>query len=167
MLVEHEYKRRGALAYLAAWDVHRGKVSGRLEPKTGIKPFGRLVTQVMQTEPYGSAKRVFWMVDSGSSHRGRAAVSRLQRDYPNLTLVHLPLHASWLNQIEISFSIVERKVLTPNDFSAPAELASRVLAFQARYEEMAVPFEWKFTRADLAKLLCRLATKDLPAAAVG
>ncbi len=167
MLVEHEYKRRGALAYLAAWDVHRAKVFGRLEPKTGIKPFGQLVTQVMQTEPYCSAKRVFWIVDNGSSHRGRAAASRLQRDYPNLTLVHLPLHASWLNQIEIYFSIVERKVLRPNDFSAPTELAGRVLAFQARYEDMAAPFEWKFTRADLAKLLCRLGTKDLPAAAVG
>jgi hypothetical protein len=167
MLVEHEYERRGALAYLAAWDVHRAKVFGRLEPKTGIKPFDRLVTQVMHSEPYGSAKRVFWIVDNGSSHRGRSAARRLQRDYPNLTLVHLPLHASWLNQIEIYFSIVERKVLTPNDFPAPAEVAQRVLGFQARYEEMARPFEWKFTRADLAKLLCRLAAKDLPAAAVG
>jgi len=167
MLVEHEYRRRGALAYLAAWDVHRAKVFGRLEPRTGIKPFGRLVTQVMAAEPYRSAKRVFWIVDNGSSHRGQAAVDRLQGSYPNLVLVHLPLHASWLNQIEIYFSIVERKVLTPNDFPTRAEVADRVLGFQARYEEMAAPFEWKFTRADLAKLRCRLATKDLPAAAAG
>jgi len=167
MLVEHEYQRRGALAYLAAWDVHRAKVFGRLEPRTGIQPFGRLVTQVMEAEPYRSAKRVFWIVDNGSSHRGQAAADRLQGSYPNLVLVHLPLHASWLNQIEIYFSIVERRVLTPNDFPTRAEVADRVLGFQARYEEMAGPFEWKFTRADLAKLLCRLATKDLPAAAAG
>jgi len=167
MLVEHEYQRRGALAYLAAWDVHRAKVFGRLEPRTGIQPFGRLVTQVMEAEPYRSAKRVLWIVDNGSSHRGQAAADRLQGSYPNLVLVHLPLHASWLNQIEIYFSIVERKVLTPNDFPTRAEVADRVLGFQARYEEMAGPFEWKFTRADLAKLLCRLATKDLPAAAAG
>jgi hypothetical protein len=82
-------------------------------------------------------------------------------------MVHLPLHASWLNQIEVYFSIVEREMLTPNDFPAPAEVAERVLGFQARYEEMARPFTWKFTRAELAKLRCRLATNDLPAAAVG
>jgi hypothetical protein len=167
MLVEHEYKRRGALAYLAAWDVHGAKLFGRLEPKTGIKPFARLVTQVMHSEPYCSAKRVFWVVDNGSIHRGQAAANRLREMYPNLVLIHLPLHASWLNQIEIYFSIVERKVLRPNDFSAPTELAGRVLTFQARYQEMAVPFEWKFTRQDLAKLLRRLTASDLPAVAVG
>ena len=71
MRVEHEYDRGGALAYLAAWDVHDAKVFGRCEPTTGIEPFGRLVEQVMTTEPYASARRVFWIVDNGSSHRGR------------------------------------------------------------------------------------------------
>jgi hypothetical protein len=167
MRVEHEYQRCGALVYLAAWDVHRARVFGRLEPKTGIKPFGRLVAQVMMAEPYRSARRVFWIVDNGSSHRGQAAVARLREAYPNLVLVHLPLHASWLNQIEVYFSIVERKVLTPNDVSGLAELADRILAFQARYEEMAIPFEWKFTRMDLTKLLRRLSAQNLPVAAAG
>ncbi len=117
--------------------------------------------------PYRSSKRVFWIVDNGSSHRGEAAATRLREEYPNLVLVHLPLHASWLNQIEIYFSIVERKVLTPNDVTGSADLADRLLAFQARYEEMAIPFEWKFTRVDLAKLLRRLDAQNLPAAAVG
>jgi hypothetical protein len=75
MRVEHEYERRGALQYLAAYDVHHARVIGRLEPKTGIKPFARLVAQVMTTEPYASADRVFWIVDNGSSHRGRASRS--------------------------------------------------------------------------------------------
>jgi hypothetical protein len=69
--VEHEYDR-GALAYLAAWDVHRARLIGRCEPTTGIEPFGCLVAQVMTVEPYASAKRVFWVVDNGSSHRGQA-----------------------------------------------------------------------------------------------
>ena len=116
MRVEHEYARGGALAYLAAWDVRRGGTIGRCEATTGIAPFGRLVDQVMQQEPYCSAPRVFWVVDNGSSHRGTAAVERLQRRYPTLILVHLPTHASWLNQIELYFSILQRKVLTPNDF---------------------------------------------------
>ncbi len=156
MRVEHEYDRGGALQYLAAWDVHRGTVSGRCEEHTGIEPFDRLVAQVMTIEPYSSARRVFWVVDNGSSHRGQASVHRLQGRYPNLVLVHLPKHSSWLNQIEIYFSIVQRKVLTPNDFTDLDEVERRLLAFERRYEEAATPFEWKFTRTDLASLMKRL-----------
>ena len=101
MRVEFEYERGGALAYLAAWDVRRAKVFGRCETTTGIEPFGRLVQQVMEQEPYRKAQRVFWIVDNGSSHRGAASVRRLQGKYRNLILVHLPVHASWLNQVEI------------------------------------------------------------------
>jgi len=164
--VEHEYDRGGALAYLAAWDVHRAKVFGRCEPTTGIEPFGRLVEQVMTTEPYASARRVFWVVDNGSSHRGQRAVDRLNQRWPNARLVQLPVHASWLNQVEIYFSVVQRKVLTPNDFADLAAVESRLLSFERRYEQTADPFEWKFTRSDLAKLLERLADKpDYQAAA--
>jgi transposase len=156
MRVEHEYERGGALAYLAAWDVHTARLVGRCEPSTGIDPFGRLVAQVMTTQPYASARRVFWVVDNGSSHRGQAAIDRLQGRWPNLRLVHLPVHASWLNQIEIYFSIVQRKVLTPNDFHDLAEVEQRLLGFQARYEQTATPFDWRFTRSDLDRLLRRL-----------
>ena len=156
MRVEHEYDRGGALAYLAAWDVHQATLFGRCEPATGIAPFGRLVAQVMTTEPYASARRVFWVVDNGSSHRGRASVERLEGEWRNLRLVHLPVHASWLNQIEIYFSVVQRKVLTPNDFRDLAEVQRRLLAFQRRYQQTAVPFDWRFTRADLDRLLRRL-----------
>ncbi len=166
MRVEHEYQRGGALQYLAAWDVQRAKLFGRCEPTTGIVPFGRLVEQVMTIEPYRSARRVFWIVDNGSSHRGQASVARLEGAYRNLRLIHLPIHASWLNQIEIYFSIVQRKVLTPNDFADLAAVGARLLAFGERYQQLATPFEWRFTRADLARLLKRLNHWDqLPAAA--
>lgn len=79
MCVEQEYQRRGAWAYLAAWDVRNARVFGRCERKTGLRPFGRLVTQVMKQEPYRSAPRVFWIMDNGSSHRGQACLRRLQR----------------------------------------------------------------------------------------
>lgn len=155
--VEHEYERRGTLAYLAAWDVHRAQLFGRIEPTTGAAPFGRLVDEVMRARPYRSARRVFWVVDNGSSHRGRAAVERLAAAYPKLVLVHLPIHASWLNQVEVYFSVVARKVLTPNDFASREELAERLLAFQVHYETVAAPFDWRFTRDDLAALMGRLA----------
>jgi hypothetical protein len=157
MRVEFEYERGGALAYLAAWDVRRAKVFGRCEATTGIEPFGRLVQQVMERQPYRDARRVFWIVDNGSSHRGAAAVKRLQGAYANLVLVHLPVHASWLNQVEIYFSVIQRKVLTPNDFSSLREVADRLLAFQPFYEQRAKPFEWKFTREDLRELTDKLA----------
>jgi hypothetical protein len=156
MRVEHEYERGGALAYLAAWDVHQARLFGRCEPSTGIEPFGRLVEQVMGSEPYASATRVFWIVDNGSSHRGQASIVRLEGAWENLRLIHLPIHASWLNQVEIYFSVVHRKVLTPNDFRDLAEVEGRLLAFQRRYQQTAMPFDWRFTRSDLAKLLHRL-----------
>ena len=165
MRVEHTYARGGALAYLAAWDVHRGRVTGRCEPATGREPFARLVAQVMAAEPYTSARRVFWLVDNGSSHRGEASIRRITRAWPNAHLIHLPVHASWLNQIEIYFSVVQRKVLAPNDFTDLAEVEARLLAFQRRYEQTAAPFDWHFTRSDLDRLLRRLEEHEHPARA--
>jgi len=163
--VEHEYFREGAWTYLAAWDVHRAKVFGRCETKSGIAPVDRLIQEVMSQEPYKSARRVFWIMDNCSAHRGKRAVDRLRSQWPNLLLVHTPVHASWLNQIEIYFSIVQRKVLTPNDFHSLNELEQRLLAFQRRYEETASPFQWTFTRKDLATLLARIEKKRLATAA--
>lgn len=160
MLVEHEYRRRGAWAYMAAWDVRRAKVFGRCEPKTGIAPFSRLVEQVMGREPYRSAHRVFWIMDNGSSHRGKASAMRLKTRWPTIVPVHTPIHASWLNQIEIYFSIVQRKVLTPNDFCSLEDLQDRLTRFERHYESVAVPFQWKFTRDDLHQLLAKIAAAD-------
>jgi transposase len=156
MRVEHDYDRGGALAYLAAWDVHRGQVIGRCEDTTGIAPFTRLAGQVMNAEPYASARRVFWIVDNGSSHRGAASITRMTSTWPNAHLIHLPAHASWLDQAEIYFSVVQRKVLSPNDFTSLDQIRDRLAAFEKRYNEIARPFSWTFTRGDLADLLHRI-----------
>ncbi len=164
--VEHEYERMGALTYLDAWDVRRGGVIGRSEPKGGIAPFDRLVWQVMTKEPYANARRVFWIVDNGSDHRGKASINRLEGRWANLILVHLPVHASWLNQVEIYHSIIQRKLLAPNDFHSPAELARALNNFEHCYNEIAEPFEWSFTREDLADLLTRLERDHEPSLAL-
>lgn len=160
MRVEHEYERKGAWAYLAAWDVRRAKIFGRCERKTGIASFNRLVAQVMSREPYRSARRVFWVVDNGSSHRGQRCVQRLRNRWPSIVVVHTPVHASWLNQIEIYLSIVQRKVLTPNDLTSLTRLKDRLLRFQDHYAEVAKPFQWKFTRRDLEELMKKLEIQD-------
>ncbi len=156
MRVNHDYDRGGALAYLAAWDVGQAKVSGRCAPSTGIKPFMALVTQVMTQEPYASARRVFWIVDNGSSHRGKTAIDRLAKRFPNAVMVHTPVHASWVNQAEIYFSVVQRKVVSPNDFTHLDQVSQRLAGFEQRYNATARPFQWKFTPADLDDLLTRI-----------
>jgi hypothetical protein len=159
MRVEHEYARKGAWAYLAAWDVHRARIFGRCEVKTGIRPFERLVRRVMSQQPYCSASRVFWVVDNGSSHRGARCRKRLARRWPNLIVVHTPIHASWLNQVEIYFSVLQRKALTPNDFNSLTALEDRLLNFQSHYQAVAKPFQWRYTRRDLHALMHKLAAR--------
>lgn len=156
MKVEHEYKRCGAWVYLAALDVHRAKLFGRCESKNGIVSFDRLVAEVMAQPPYKEARHVFWIVDNGSAHRGSACDERLKAKYPRLIPVHGPIHASWLNQIEIYFSILQRKALTPNDFSSLEALRQRIMGFQQHYQTIAKPFEWRFTRQDLGNLLNKM-----------
>ena len=156
MRVNHEYDRGGALAYLAAYDVHQARVYSHCAATTGIVPFMTLAEHVMTQEPYASAKRVFWVVDNGSSHRGQAAIDRLARRFPNAVMVHTPVHASWLNQVEIFFSIVQRKVVTPNDFTSLDQVEDRLTAFEQRYNATARPFRWKFTPADLEDLMARI-----------
>jgi hypothetical protein len=162
--VEHEYRRKGALCYLAAWDARRAKLFDRCAPKDGIVPFDALVEQFMSVEPYSKAQRVFVIVDNGSAHRGQRSIDRLHGSWSNLILVHTPVHASWLNQAEIYFSVAQRKLLTPNDFADLDTLEHGLLAFGRRYEQIATPFEWKFTSADLNHLLNRIDQPTLRAA---
>jgi hypothetical protein len=154
--IEHEYERGGALQYLAAWDVRRGYVMGRCEPTTGIEPFGRLVHQVLAEEPYRSATRLFWSVDNGSSHRGDTAKRRRCQVDSRITLVHTPVHASWLNQVEIYCSIIQRKVLMPNDFAS----LEAVRIQRALYEELSnqhpTPLQWKFDRTKLLTWIAKI-----------
>jgi hypothetical protein len=163
--IEAEYKRNGALQYLAAWDVHRGIVVGRCEKKTGIKPFGLLVDQVLEQEPYKDATQLFFIVDNGSSHRGQASVERMRRRDKRIVLVHTPIHASWLNQVEIYFSIIQRKVLTPNDFARLEAIRVRLALYEELSNRTPKPFAWKFTRQDMLNWLKRASPHFLAASA--
>jgi len=158
--VEHEYVRHGALALLAALDVHTGKVFAATPPATGIAPFMDLIGQVMKRPEYKDAPRVFVIVDNGSDHRGQAAADRLRDAYPNAIMIHTPVHASWLNQIEVVFSIIQKKVLTPGDFPGLGTLSHALLAFVNRYNRTARTFNWKFTADDLTALLRRISQRE-------
>jgi hypothetical protein len=149
--VEFEYKRHGTLVYQAALDVRQGTIIGQIVKKNEIATFNQLVKKAMEMPPYNKARRVFWIVDNGGCHHKNTFPSRLKQMYPNAIAVHLPTHASWLNQIELYFSILQRKALTPRDFAGPTEMEARILDFEQRYNENPKPFNWKFTATDLQK----------------
>jgi hypothetical protein len=154
--MENAYEHGGALPYLAAWDVRRGYVMGRCEPTTGIEPFGRLVYQVLAQAPYRSGKRLFWIVDNGSSPRGETAKRRLHQVDSRIILVHTPVHASWLNQVEIYCSILQRKVLTPHAFANLEAIQLRLALYEELSNQRPTPFQWKFARTQLVTLLANI-----------
>jgi DDE superfamily endonuclease len=154
--IEYEYRRGGARQYLAAWDVRRGYVMGRCEPTTGIEPFGRLVHQVLAQEPYRSADRLVWIVDNGSSHRGDTAMHWLHQVDSRIQVVQTPVHASWLNQVEIYCSIIQRKVLTPNDVANLEAVQLRLALYEDLSNQCPTPLQRKFDRIQLTTLLAKI-----------
>jgi transposase len=158
--VEHEYERHGALALLACLDVHDGRVFASTPGTTGIAPFMDLMGEVMARPEYKNAPRVFVIVDNGSDHRGKAAADRLRRAHPNAVMIHTPVHASWLNQVEIFFSVIQKKVVSPNNFNSLEKLSETLLAFVDRYNRTAEPFSWKYTADDLKDLLRRISEHE-------
>lgn len=148
---EFEYERLGTLTYQAALDVFRGTVIGQVETCNGIATFNQLVERVMTQAPYKTARRVFWIVDNGSAHHPATFPERLTGLHEHAIAVHLPTHASWLNQIELYFSILQRKALTPRDFDSAPQMTQRILAFQAHFSAQAKPFNWRFSADDLRK----------------
>jgi hypothetical protein len=135
-------------------------VTGRCEHTTGIAPFSRLVEQVMTAEPVRQRRPGVLDRRQRVLHRGAASINRMTSAWPNTHLIHLPVHASWLDQAEIYFSIVQRKVVNPNDFTDLDQIRDRLAAFETRYNAVARPFSWKFTRTDLADLLHRIDAQD-------
>ena len=95
-------------------------------------------------------------------HRDQRCQQRLSRKWPNLIVVHTPIHARWLNRVEIYFSIVQRKASTPNHFTSLTALEDRLLDFQAHYRQVAKPFQWRFTRHNLESLIQKLNARKRP-----
>lgn len=155
--VEFEYDRLGTLTYQAALDVRAGKVIGQIVQGNGIQTFNQLVDRVMNQAPYNAARRVFWIVDNGGSHHPSTFPARLSGLHEHAIAIHLPVHASWLNQVELYFSILERKALTPRDFASDQAMADRILAFETRFNCQAQAFTWTYTAEQLRQRTRQLA----------
>lgn len=134
---------------MAAWDVFGGKVCGECVPSVTKPVSYRFVGKVTGQRDYREAHRVFWILDNGTCHRTDKQIIELERLYPNVIVVNLPTHASWLKQGEVYFSILTRKVLTPNNFESVHHLIQKVIRFQDLHSRVAKPFNWRFTRDNL------------------
>jgi hypothetical protein len=111
-------------------------------------------------EPYASADRVFWVVDNGSSHRGQASVDRIIATWPTARLIHTPVHASWLNQCEIYFSVVQRKVVSPTYFYDLTDVREPADDLPRPVQPRRQTLNWKYTKNDLNDLLARIAAHE-------
>lgn len=161
---EFEYERHGTLCYLAFLDVFGGRVYGEVTRANGIVPFEQALGQCLAQPHLAAAARVFLILDNGSAYHPNTSPARIQAQFPAVTVVHLPTHASWLNQVEIYFSIVRRKALRPADFASLIALETRLRDFQAYYNTRAEPFRWNYTRAQLEQYLERVAAHEAAAA---
>ena len=99
---------------------------------------------------------MFWVVDNGPSHRGWTATARLTDAFPNAVMVHTPVHASRLNQWNLLLRCPTQTPY-PRRFASLDALAEQLTAFEAHYNQAAQPFDWRFNRDDLNRLLDRLA----------
>jgi DDE superfamily endonuclease len=154
--VEHEYGSKGALCYLAAWDVRRAKIFDRCAPKDGIEPFDRLVEQFVSVAPYAKAQRVFLVVDNGSAHRGKRSIDRLHGAWLNLIVVHTPVHAVLAQPSRNLLLRCPAQGPLAQRLRGPRRPRRPPAGLRAPYERIATPFEWEFTRRDLERLLDRL-----------
>jgi hypothetical protein len=159
--IANAYERGGALPYLAAWDGRRGSVRGRCEPTTGIEPVGRRVHPGLAADPYRAGERLFWRADNGASQRGAAAKKRRRQVDSHIMLVHTPVHASGLHQGEISFSIIQRKVLTPHDVADLAAIRRRLALYEELSNQSPTPFQWQCDRTNLAAVLAKIEARHM------
>lgn len=147
----HEYQRHGTSTLFAALNVATGQVLGGHFKRKRRVEFLQFMDRLVAAHP---GKELHVILDNLSTHRVEHDPWR--KAHPNVHFHFTPTHASWLNQIEIFFSIVQRKALTPNDFPDLAAVAARLLAFEALYHDTAVPFHWRFTRQQLDNRLAAL-----------
>jgi transposase len=141
-----EYKRNGVTSLLAALEVHTGTVRGECVEKNNSDAFIRFLRKLMSEYP---DKELHIIVDNGSSHRSKKTRAWLAKR-KRLHVHYTPTHASWLNQIEIWFGILSRKVVRRGVFKSRSELVNKLLSFIEAYNVGARPFEWTYTGKPLA-----------------
>jgi len=144
--LSHEYKRNGTASLLAALEVHSGQIHGQSIRSNNSETFIRFLRKMLNTYP---DKELYVVVDNGSSHRSKRTLAWVNRK-KRIHLMFTPTHASWLNQIEIWFGILTRKVVKRGIFRSREELVAKLMTFIEAYNKDARPFEWTYSGNPLA-----------------
>lgn len=139
---EYEYIRHGTRALIASWDIRTGRVLAQCGPRRTADDLLAFMEMVAQRYPTGP---VYIIWDNLNIHYGKRWEGFNQRHGERFHFVYTPLHASWVNQIEIWFSILQRRLLKYGSFTSAEDLTSQVLAFIAHWNAReAHPFRWQF-----------------------
>jgi len=160
--LEHEYKRAGAVHLFAAFDTRTGKVYARTEVRKRQVEFLAFLSQLEQELPQG-ATRVFLVMDNLSVHKGKQVQAWLAT-HPRFVCHFVPVHCSWMNQVEQWFSILQRKRLRISDFANLADLAERLMAFVSEWNASAHPFNWSTKSVAKVMAKCEAQSRLVPAA---
>jgi transposase len=157
--VEHEYERKGALNLFSAFNTRTGKVYGHTAERKRQKEFIEFLEQLDREIP-AEITLIHIVLDNLRMHKGQQVQAWLAK-HPRFVFHHPPVHCSWMNQVEQWFSILQRKRLAIADFADKAELAQRLKAFIAEWNEVAHPFKW--TTKSVTKIMakCHITTANL------
>jgi len=138
---EFEYQRHGTAVLFAGLDVHEGTVAGWVADSTRSENFVEFLTDLVAQTPTGLD--LHCIVDNLKTH-STDLVAGFLVEHPHVHLHFTPTHASWLNQVELFFSILERRLLRRGEFDSVDHLAERVIAFIRDYNRKAAPFRWTY-----------------------
>jgi transposase len=156
-LVEHEYRRAGALNLFAAFDTRTGQVYGQCYGRKRQREFIAFL-EYLNTSIPARIKSIQLVCDNARAHTGKEVQAWL-KVHPRFVVHFTPVHCSWLNQVEQWFSILQRKRLRIVDFASTAELEAKLLQFMAEWNEVAHPFNWP------TKSVAKVMADAVPAAA--
>jgi transposase len=138
---DYGYVRHGTAVLYAALDVHDGEVAGWVTDSTRSENFVAFLEDLVRATPTGLD--LHCIVDNLSAHT-TPLVEEFLTEHPQVHLHFTPTHASWLNQIELFFSILERRLLKHGEFHSLDNLAERIIAFINDYNWRAAPFRWTY-----------------------
>lgn len=139
---EFEYSRDGTASLVAALDVHGGEVLAKVITRNDSVTFCDFLDDINRAVP--PDKKIVVILDNGSSHVSKATRAWLAA-HPRFEAHYTPKHASWVNQIELFFSILQRKVIRNGDFQNRADLIDKMIRFIADYDQTARPFAWTYS----------------------
>jgi transposase len=143
---EFEYRRHGTACLMAALNVHTGEVLAADALRNDAANFIGFLEQIDRDTP--DELTIHLVLDNGASHVARKTRAWLEA-HPRFVVHHTPKHASWLNQVELFFSILSRKLLRRGEFASRDELVSRIMGFIREHNRTASPFAWTYDGSPL------------------